>query len=123
MITAAEARANNPSTRAGEDRRTAAAASCRAVETGVLEIGVVPPVGVAIESSLAAISSALWIRSAGFFSRHRRTRSFIAGGMVLRYRTGGSGRSAMCAASIPCGVGATNGVRPQSISYAMAPTA
>ena len=54
------------------------------LEIGVVEIGVVPPVGVLIAASRAAISSAVWIRSAGFFSRHRSTRSFIAGGIVFR---------------------------------------
>jgi hypothetical protein len=84
--------------------------------TGVVPVGVSPPLGVAATSSWPRSSAALCQRSAARFSRQRISSPLSAGETAGRYRATGSGAWVMCAASIACGVGAVNGVRPASIS-------
>jgi hypothetical protein len=85
--------------------------------TGVVPVGVIPPVlGVVAASSWANSSPALCHRSAGRFSRQRIRTPFNAADTAARWRVTGSGACVICAASSACGVGATNGVLPVSIS-------
>ena len=86
-------------------------------------VGVSPPLGVSTASNCATSSAALCQRSAGRFSRQRMMAALSAGDTVRRCCRTGSGTWVMCAASIACGLVAVNGGRPQSISYANAPTA
>ena len=83
---------------------------------GIVPDGVSPPLGVAAASSWPSSSAALCQRSAARFSRQRISRPLSAGDTAGRYRASGSGTWVMWAASIACGVGAVNGVRPASIS-------
>ncbi len=108
--TASDASPYQPTTRAGCPCLPAAAGK------GAVPVGVIPPVGVDIASSCAWTSSADCQRSAGFFSRHRITTSASPCGTVVRYLVTGVTDSVTWAASMACGVGALNGVRPVSIS-------
>jgi len=78
--------------------------------------GVKPAVGVAIASSWASSSSALWGRSAGCFARHRMIRFASAGGTLSRCWVTGSGVAVTWAASMPWGDKPPNGDRPVSSS-------
>ena len=91
--------------------------------TGVVPVGVIPPLGVASTSSCGNRSSALCHRSAAFFSKHFITSWFKAAGTASRCLLTGSGVSLMCAARIICGEVPVKGGRPVSSSYASAPTA
>ena len=95
----------------------------RRVSAGVAPVGAIPPLGVAIAWSCVSSSSALCTRSAGFFSRQRITSSLSAGGTEARCALSGAGASVTCAASTCCGDMPLKGGRPQSISYAIAPSA
>ena len=79
--------------------------------------------GVAIACRSVNSSSARCTRSAGFFSRRRITSALSAGGTDGRFIVTGTGVVVTCAASTCCGAIPLNGGRPQSISYAIAPTA
>ena len=91
--------------------------------TGAVIVGVIPPLGVASDSRMARTSSAVWGRSAGFFSRQRMTSCDNAAGNVARRVVTATGASVTCATSTPCGVADWKGGRPVSISYAMTPRA
>ncbi len=104
-----------PTRRLRGGRRTAVAAGT--------VVGVVPPLGVRIVSSRATISSARCHRSAGFFSRHRMTRSASGAGTAARRSVIGRGASVTWAASTCCALVPPNGGCPASISYASTPKA
>jgi hypothetical protein len=89
----------------------------------VAAVGARPPLGVTAASSWLSSSAALCQRSAARFSRQRMSTPVSAGETAGRTLAIDSGTWVMCAASIACGVGALNGVRPASISYPMMPTA
>ena len=93
------------------------------MNAAVAPVGAIPPLGVAIACSCVSISAAVCTRSAGFFSRQRITSALSAGGTLVRCPLSGAGGSVTCAASTCCGDIPLNGGRPQSISYAIAPTA
>ncbi len=106
------AKPNRSATRAGCARRIAAVVP----EEMVTGSGVKPAVGVAIASSWASNSSALWGRSAGCFARHRMIRFASAGGTLSRCWVTGSGVAVTWAASMPWGDKPPNGDRPVSSS-------
>ncbi len=94
-----------------------------AAGNGRVSVGVMPPLGVASASNCGSNSSALWNRSAGFFSRHRMTIASSAAGTVSRCLVTGCGGSVMCADNTICGVVPMNTGRPVNSSYATAPNA
>ena len=108
------ARTNSPPTRAGLARRACAAKSTTG--TGCVPVGVIPPLGVRSESKTGTSSSAVWKRSAGFFSRQRITAAARGGGTVARCSDTWSGTCVTCATSTDCGEAAVNGGWPVSIS-------
>ncbi len=85
--------------------------------------GVIPPLDVAHGSSAACNSAAVWKRSPACFARQRKMIAARAGAMPARCTEGASGARVTCAASTCCGDPPTNGGRPVSSSYAIAPTA
>ncbi len=74
-------------------------------------------------STSCTISSAVCGRSAGFFSRQRMISAASAGGTLARKRSTGCGCCVTWAAMMACADEASNGWRPQSISYATIPRA
>ena len=64
--------------------------------TGWVFVGVIPPLGVSTASRCGSISSAVWNRSAAFFSRHRITTMFRTSGTAVRCFVTG------CASSVTC---------------------
>ena len=125
ISTAIDASTNSAATRIGRARRSAASApdvNIRGI-AGVAPVGAMAPLGVAMAWSCVSSSSARCTRSAGFFSRQRITSALSAGDTEVRCVLSGAGASVTCAASTCCGDIPLNGGCPQSISYAIAPTA
>jgi len=119
--TTSEQTRNSPATRTGCPRRIACSVPLEITAGAVT--GTVPELGVLIASSCGTSSAALCHRSAGRFSRQRMMTVLSAGGTVRRCCETGSGVWVIWAASSACAVGAVNGGRPVSISYASAPIA
>jgi hypothetical protein len=91
--------------------------------TGCVLVGVKASPDRRMGSSAASSSSAVWNRSAGRFSRQRMTACSSAGGMPARRAERGSGALVRWATSTCWADSPTNGGRPVSISYAIAPMA
>lgn len=95
--------------------------TCRNVAIG--DVTAMEPLGVAMPSRACRMSLAPCGRSAGFLARQAITSSASTGESAGRRSVIGTTGSVTCAASIWCGAIPSNGARPVSISYAIAPNA